>query len=227
MVERCPGPLRDPSAPRYLLMVGRDDWRRDSTLNRVLLDGLARHGLQVVWEDAAAQWVHRCPAAAPRWLLRGVQLAYALTHWRYAGYLLRRRARTLESRCASLQHTVRQLGDPARTVVLARSSGGRVASQVADGLGLRALVCLGYPFRHPEAGDEPARYAHLATLRTPLHILQGERDVYGGREVVQRYRLSPAVTLRFFDTDHDFRPGEAGAGPVLRAIEEALGLVAR
>src|SRR5690606_10507373 len=64
-----------------------------------------------------------------------------------------------------------------------KSMGGRMASRVADELGVRALVCLGYPF-HPPGAPERLRTAHLATLRTPTLIVQGTRDRVGTREEV-------------------------------------------
>ena len=39
---------------------------------------------------------------------------------------------------------------------------------------------------------------------TPTLIIQGIRDVYGGIEVLEDYRLSPSVSLEFFDGGHEF-----------------------
>lgn len=90
-------------------------------------------------------------------------------------------------------------------IVIGRSSGARVASLfAASGAPVSALICLGYPFRHPKRPDEPERYSHLARIATPTLILQGVSDPYGGLDIVQRYKLSAAVTVRFFDCSHDF-----------------------
>lgn len=228
-------PPARPPTPRaaILLMVGRDDWQKDGPLNIQLLERLRRPGLRVVWEDSATAWVHawldwcrRHPALSGRLRqpgLRAAQLAYAATHPAYLGYLWRRGRRTVENRCASLTHTVRSLAPQGELIFFARSSGGRVASLVADALPVARIVCLGYPFRHPEAGDEPARYRHLATLRTPMLIVQGRHDVYGGAEVAQRYPLSPQVRLRVVEADHDFRLDAAQADQIVALIEAELG----
>lgn len=228
-------PPARPPTPRaaILLMVGRDDWQKDGPLNIQLLERLRRPGLRVVWEDPATAWVHawldwcrRHPALSGRLRqpgLRAAQLAYAATHPAYLGYLWRRGRRTVENRCASLTHTVRSLAPQGELIFFARSSGGRVASLVADALPVARIVCLGYPFRHPEAGDEPARYRHLATLRTPMLIVQGRHDVYGGAEVAQRYPLSPQVRLRVVEADHDFRLDAAQADQIVALIEAELG----
>ena len=84
--------------------------------------------------------------------------------------------------------------------------GGRMASLLADELGADALVCLGYPF-HPAGRLEKPRVEHLAELRTPALILQGERDALGNRATVEGYRLSPMIQLHWLSAaDHDLKP---------------------
>ena len=64
-----------------------------------------------------------------------------------------------------------------------------------DGLSWATLlVCLGYPF-HAAGKPEKPRVEHLAALRTPTLIVQGERDALGSRERVAGFSLSPAIRL--------------------------------
>jgi hypothetical protein len=87
-----------------------------------------------------------------------------------------------------------------------KSMGGRMASLLADELQPSALVCLGYPF-HAAGKPERTRVAHLADLRTPTLIVQGERDTLGNREEVEGYALSSSVQVRWLaDADHDLKP---------------------
>jgi predicted alpha/beta-hydrolase family hydrolase len=91
-----------------------------------------------------------------------------------------------------------------------KSMGGRVASLLADELaasdGVRGCLCLGYPF-HPPGKPLQLRTEHLAALRTPTLILQGERDSFGRREEEETYSLSPQVQLRWIPSgDHSFKP---------------------
>lgn len=91
-----------------------------------------------------------------------------------------------------------------------KSMGGRVASLLVDELaasdGVRGCLCLGYPF-HPPGKPLQLRTEHLAALRTPTLILQGERDSFGRREEMETYRLSPQVQLRWIPSgDHSFKP---------------------
>lgn len=90
-----------------------------------------------------------------------------------------------------------------------KSMGGRMASLLADELGADALVCLGYPF-HAAGKPEKPRVAHLAELKTPTLIIQGERDALGDRPRVSTYELSPAIRLHWLAAaDHDLKPLKA------------------
>ena len=111
-----------------------------------------------------------------------------------------------------------------------KSLGGRMASLVADELGVRGLVCLGYPF-HPPGPPEKLRTRHLASLRTPTLILQGERDPFGSRAEVAGYALSDAIRMEWLtDGDHSFKPrrasGATEGGNLERAIAEVAAFIA-
>lgn len=112
-----------------------------------------------------------------------------------------------------------------------KSMGGRMASLLADELGADALVCLGYPFYATGKPEKP-RVAHLAALKTPTLIIQGERDALGNRQTVEGYALSSAIELCWLHAaDHDLKPLKASgfshadhlqtaADRVVRFIEE-------
>ena len=98
---------------------------------------------------------------------------------------------------------------PDNLIVGGKSMGGRIASMVADEVGVAGLVCLGYPF-HPPGKPEKLRNEHLETLKTPALILQGERDTFGNREEVGAYTLSRSIRVDFLpDGDHDLKPRKA------------------
>ena len=97
-------------------------------------------------------------------------------------------------------------------IIGGKSLGGRVASLLVDELAaqeVRGCLCLGYPF-HPPGKPETVRTEHLANLRTPTLILQGERDPFGRREEVAAYSLSPQVQVEWIPNgDHSFKPTRA------------------
>lgn len=113
------------------------------------------------------------------------------------------------------------LGDAESLVIGGRSMGGRMASLIADAVGARGLVCLGYPF-HPPGKPERLRTGHLAALRTPTLIVQGERDAFGSTVEVGGYELSDAIRVHWLaDGDHSFVPrkrsGHTAAGHLAEA----------
>jgi len=129
------------------------------------------------------------------------------------------------------REAVAALGGPPGLVIGGKSMGGRIASMVADELGVAGLVCLGYPF-HPPGRPERLRTAHLAELHTPALFVQGERDPFGGRQEVAAYALSPAIEVAWMpDGDHSFVPrrasGESAAANLEAAVEAVAGWLAR
>jgi predicted alpha/beta-hydrolase family hydrolase len=117
---------------------------------------------------------------------------------------------------------VGQLGSPAKLVIGGKSMGGRIASMVADRLGVKGLVCLGYPF-HPPGNSSALRVAHLEKLQTPTLILQGTRDSLGSRTEIAGYRLSPAIRIVYLeDGDHSFKPRKSSGRTYEENLEQAV-----
>jgi predicted alpha/beta-hydrolase family hydrolase len=119
---------------------------------------------------------------------------------------------------------------PAELLIGGKSMGGRIASMVADELGVGGLVCLGYPF-HPPGRPEKLRTAHLEALATDTVIFQGTRDSMGNYEEIQGYRLSQAIDVRFIeDGDHSLKPRKKTTGltldDVLRDVAGQIGTFA-
>lgn len=119
---------------------------------------------------------------------------------------------------------------PADLTIGGKSMGGRIASMVADELGVGGLVCLGYPF-HPPGRPEKLRTAHLAELTTDTVIFQGTRDAMGNAQEIQGYTLSKAIDLRFIeDGDHSLKPRKKITGltldDVLQDVASQIGAFA-
>lgn len=217
-----------------LLLVGRDDWQKDEALNLALLHKLRENNVEIIWEDPAAEVIHRLrkiekrihflPKGIKKFNLRIVQILYGLLHPPYIFYLYKRRNHSVLSRCESLTKTICKRGFAAQTIILSRSSGGRVSSLIADQLGIKHIVCLGYPFKHPDHGDEPERYSHLAHLQTPMLIIQGVHDEYGGLEIENKYVFSEKIMVSFFNTNHNFDINDAMAHELVELIETATDL---
>lgn len=108
-----------------------------------------------------------------------------------------------------------------------KSLGGRMASLIADELGVAGLVCLGYPF-HPPGRSQDLRTAHLVQLGTPTLIVQGMRDPFGSREEVSGYHLSPSIRFHWAeDGDHNLKPRKASGRSHAQNLSQAAAAVAR
>jgi len=124
------------------------------------------------------------------------------------------------------REVVERLGGAGEMVIGGKSLGGRIASMIADDLGARGLVCLGYPF-HPSGKPDVLRVAHLQGLRTPTLIVQGTRDALGGRDEVEGYDLSPRISLTWLeDGDHSFKPRVRSGRTERQTMDQAIGAVA-
>ena len=121
---------------------------------------------------------------------------------------------------------LRSLGGAWHIVIGGKSMGGRIASMVADEVGARGLVCLGYPFHAAGRPDKP-RIAHLEVLKTPALIVQGTRDSMGKSEEVAGYRLSKTIDIHWMDDgDHSFKPRKSSGLTEAQAWQEGIETVA-
>ncbi len=107
-----------------------------------------------------------------------------------------------------------------------KSMGGRIASMMADELGVRGLICLGYPFHAPGKPDR-VRADHLAAIKTPTLIVQGERDPFGTREEVAGYTLGRKIKVSYLpDGEHSFKPRKKSCHTEAENLAAAVKLVA-
>jgi len=110
-----------------------------------------------------------------------------------------------------------------RIIIGGKSMGGRMATMIADECRIDGVLCLGYPF-HPTGRPEKLRVEHLATLKTPTLIIQGERDPFGSSEEVAGYSLSESIRIHWVpDGDHAYNVGRGSD----RAHEQNLKNAAR
>jgi predicted alpha/beta-hydrolase family hydrolase len=109
-----------------------------------------------------------------------------------------------------------------RLIIGGKSMGGRIASMLAQEMGVAGLVCLGYPF-HPPGRPAKLRTEHLKTLTVPTLICQGERDAFGGRDEVAEFALSNAIELCWLpDGDHSFRPRKKSGHTAEENLQRAI-----
>lgn len=200
------------AAERLVVLLSRESFFLDDALVSRMSDFFFAQGLTVVRYESRSDetlrlidrpFAHRLPFAA-RQGLKALQLLVRPARWAYFSPSYRARVNSIANRGRALRELVGFLGPGKEVMIVGRSLGGRVATMVADEAKVAKLVCLGYPFRHPRAAPDPGRYAHLANLQTPLLIVQGTSDPYGGREITVRYQFSPNTRIHWVETGHDF-----------------------
>lgn len=97
--------------------------------------------------------------------------------------------------------------------LIGKSMGGRMASLLAADVSnlFDGLIVLGYPFIPPGKPEKlEERIAHFPKIVKPTLILQGERDSFGGTELIQSLKLPKNMqTFAIPDGDHSFKPRKA------------------
>lgn len=229
--------MSEKSKNRVFLFAGRDDWQKDTGLNHVLVNYTKRKNAKIVWEDPAGGFTYKLrlieshftniPAIIKKLNLRLSQILYALTHWSYFIYLYEQISNRKEKdlvilRSKKLKKRIQELSVKNEVIIISRSSGGRVSSLIADDLNIKYIICLGYPFQNPDNGVEPERYLHLEHLKSPMLIIQGIHDEYGGIEVKEKYKFSPNISLYFVDADHGFNVSANIWNEIYQQIDNAI-----
>lgn len=106
--------------------------------------------------------------------------------------------------------------------LIGRSAGAIVATMVSIQHPIHKIVALGYPFKHPDNEEEAYRHEHLKHVKTPMLLIQGLQDVYGGKEIEKKYLFNANTKIVFEDIDHDFELSEENRIQILRNIENFI-----
>ncbi len=123
--------------------------------------------------------------------------------------------------CDTIDAVAAELGT--KTLVLGgKSMGGRISSERADALGVRGLICLGFPF-HAPGKPVGTRADALKAIKTPTLILQGARDAFGSAVEIPDYDLPKKVRVHFLeDGDHSLKPRKASGRTEEQNLNEAV-----
>ena len=106
--------------------------------------------------------------------------------------------------------------------LIGRSAGAIVATMVSLQHPIHKIISLGYPFKHPDFEEEAYRHEHLKKVNTPMLIIQGLQDVYGGQEIEKKYNFNSNTTIVFEDINHDFELTEENRIRILKNIEQFI-----
>ncbi|WP_286829502.1 MULTISPECIES: alpha/beta fold hydrolase [Kordiimonas] len=111
------------------------------------------------------------------------------------------------------ENVVRSIPETNKPLIIGgKSMGGRIASMLAAGnksLKIDGLVCLGYPFHAPGKPDR-IRTEHFPDISVPTLIVQGERDPFGGTDLLAGLAVPKNFTVHWApDGNHDLTPRKA------------------
>ncbi len=125
-------------------------------------------------------------------------------------------------RMIALMSQLKKFPPDSKITLIGRSAGAILATKVSLEFPIQQIICLGYPFKHPELSEETYRFEHLAHVNTPTLIVQGERDAYGGREILEKYPMNKSIQIIFEDLDHDFILTEETRLRLINQIKQRL-----
>jgi predicted alpha/beta-hydrolase family hydrolase len=106
--------------------------------------------------------------------------------------------------------------------LIGRSAGAIVATMASFKHPVHKIIALGYPFKRPDFDEEAYRHENLLHVNTPMLIIQGLQDVYGGKEIEKKYLFNSNTTIVFEDINHDFELTEENRIQILRNIENFI-----
>ena len=218
-----------PVGKKLLIIVGRDDFKKDDLIMEDLFNVLKENEYSIMWYEHIGTSTSRLltPLAwnnfnfneypflskcirslykyrIPRRICKSLIILWYPRRWGFMRKGFFHKTEQITERVKYIRIFVKSLGEDKQIVLLGRSSGGRVATLVEDEKTVSKIICLGYPFKHPEKDIEIDRVKHLEYMQKPVLIVQGVRDEYGGADVLQTYPLSPTVSVSLIDTNHNF-----------------------
>jgi hypothetical protein len=223
--------LKNTTTKNILLIVQRDNFKRDAIFVRELTKEFTALGYEVRWHSPLAVKLRTVidiegklnKLPAPIRILAKIYTVLTNPYlWEYCFPNSSLKNPSIEDRCRRLKKYISSFGKNVNLVVLSRSAGGRVASLIADEVGIKKLICIGYPFKHPDQAVEVERFAHLSKVKTPFFIIQGTDDIYGGTEITSIYDLAPNTSVKFVDASHDFKIAPEQWHTVLHDIKKFI-----
>src|SRR5688572_26812285 len=129
---------------------------------------------------------------------------------------------------AVVEHTRKEI-NPGRLIIGGRSMGGPAASMLAaEGFACDGLLLLAYPL-HPPGRPEQLRSAHLPSIRVPTLCINGTRDAFCTRSLMEDVMKAMPPTFRMFwieGADHSFHVLKSSGrtdGHVMREIGATTG----
>lgn len=204
---------------KIILILGREQLHQDSQLYKLLFESIDRKKFHVQFDPSdELSIIHervKCFGAqfkfgrrlAESFYSKILKLQFILRYqdWTLSYFNLYKPSfRDFEYRKTVLTHFLFKLNKDQEVIIIGRSAGAILATQLADQFSIKKVICLGYPFKHPEKEEESYRTEHLKNLKTSTVIFQGNKDEYGNVEFAKNKDLSTNIKLIELQTDHAY-----------------------
>ena len=224
--------------PKITLLIGREHLEKDSYLYTNILSEIK--GIQFdVFNDSYSYFKRRIyPFIAkviPRFIQKNliVRSLYLQIEEQFYSIILnpndyqmhiafQKNPNDISLRVEKLAKRLNKTPRDTEITLIGRSAGAIVATMVSLQHPIHKIISLGYPFKHPDFQEEAYRHEHLKHVKTPMLIIQGLQDIYGGKEIKKKYNFNSNTTIVFEDIDHDFELTEENRIRILRNIEQFI-----
>ena len=224
--------------PKITLLIGREHLEKDSYLYTNILSEIK--GIQFdVFNDSYSYFRRRVyPYIAkviPRFIRRNpiIRTLYLQIEEQFYSIILnhndyemhvafQKNPNDISLRIEKLARRLNKIPIDTEISLIGRSAGAIVATMVSLQHPIHKIISLGYPFKHPDFEEEAYRHEHLKKVDTPMLIIQGLQDVYGGKEIENKYNFNSNTKIVFEDINHDFELTEENRIRILSNIEQFI-----
>jgi hypothetical protein len=222
---------------KIILIIGRENLEKDSYLYTDILSKIKGIQLDVFNEHShlknrfwslillfIPRFIRRLPLIR-RLFFHVKDILYyiflnAITYKKHVTF--QKNTNDIPVRIEKLAKKLRKFPKNTEITLIGRSAGAIVATMVSLNHPIHKIIALGYPFKHPDCEEENHRFAHLINVKTPMLIIQGLQDVYGGKEILEKYHFNVNTKIVFEDIDHDFELTETNRMKILGTIEHFI-----
>jgi len=228
---------------RVLLFIGRSNTQKNSIPLQELLNRLILDGYLLVWPKDRNQLIsellvekskkvvsyldrllgqnERPIKVWARRFFKGLILIPHPSQWSY--FINWLSTNQIDNQLIINKRAIQAIGQNKSIYIVSHSAGGISAVSLANESNICGIICFGYPFKHPDKGEESYRTKYLKDIQKRFLIIQGTKDEYGGKDVQNRYALSPCIDLEFVNAAHEYENLSADDwARVARKIEHLL-----
>lgn len=217
---------------KLLVVIGRENLHKDSGIYthlfsnyKVIFEPSDELAMQYDKVISFGERIALAKGIARRIYSAFLKLRFMLKYRDWKGHyfqLFKPHYRDFDYRKAILHHFFSTLKSKYKVIIVGRSAGALLATQLADEFQFEHVICLGYPFKDHDLPDEPYRTEHLAHLKTPTTIYQGTKEVYGRPSELGNYKLSKNIQIIGVDSDHDYALNTADLTKITQQLNELL-----